>query len=124
MAVAVLVDQNVVSAAVGRARPCAVMPDVQPLLPCSADFSMPSDHAVIAGALVVGLWILQRRLGAVAAVSALVLAFARIYVGVHYPSDVAVGLLFGALWPRSWCSACAARRPSRPSGCSTPRYDR
>lgn len=93
---AVLVNQNVVSTLIGRPRPCAAMPDVQALLPCSADYSMPSDHAVIAGALVVGLWILQRRLGAVAAVLALLLAFSRVYVGVHYPSDVAVGLLFGA----------------------------
>ncbi|GAY08467.1 putative integral membrane protein [Pseudonocardia sp. N23] len=72
------------------------MPDAQVLLPCSTDYSMPSDHAVIAGALVVGLWILQRRLGVVAAVLALLLAFSRVYVGVHYPTDVAVGLLFGA----------------------------
>ncbi|WP_098956976.1 phosphatase PAP2 family protein [Pseudonocardia sp. N23] len=81
---------------IGRARPCAAMPDAQVLLPCSTDYSMPSDHAVIAGALVVGLWILQRRLGVVAAVLALLLAFSRVYVGVHYPTDVAVGLLFGA----------------------------
>lgn len=94
--VAVLVNQNVVSTVIGRARPCAAMPDVQVLLSCSADYSMPSDHAVIAGALVVGLWILQRRLGVVAAVLALLLAFSRVYVGVHYPSDVVVGLLFGA----------------------------
>ncbi len=94
--VAVLVNQNVVSTVIGRPRPCAAMPDAQALLPCSADYSMPSDHAVIAGALVAGLWILWRRSGVVAAVLALLLAFSRVYVGVHYPSDVAVGLLFGA----------------------------
>jgi undecaprenyl-diphosphatase len=94
--VAVLVNQNVVSTVIGRARPCALMPDAQLLLPCSADYSMPSDHAVVAGALVAGLWILERRLGVVAGVLALLLAFSRVYVGVHYPSDVVVGLLAGA----------------------------
>lgn len=114
--VAVLVNQNVVSAVIGRARPCAAMPDAQALLPCSADYSMPSDHAVIAGALVVGLWVLQRRLGVVAAVLALLLAFSRVYVGVHYPSDVAVGLLFGAAVAaavvfglRGWATGLAQR---------------
>ncbi|MBN9098066.1 phosphatase PAP2 family protein [Pseudonocardia sp. 73-21] len=58
---------------------------------------MPSDHAVVAGALVVGLWVLQRRLGVLGAALALLVAFSRVYVGVHYPSDVAVGLLFGAV---------------------------
>lgn len=94
--VAVLVNQAVVSTVIGRVRPCAALPDVETLLPCSADYSMPSDHAVIAGALVVGLWVLRRRLGVLAAVLAALLAFSRVYVGVHYPSDVAVGLLFGA----------------------------
>jgi undecaprenyl-diphosphatase len=62
----------------------------------SADFSFPSDHAVMAGAAAAGLWLVSRRLGAIATVAALVLAASRVYIAAHYPHDVVVGLLVGA----------------------------
>jgi undecaprenyl-diphosphatase len=63
----------------------------------TTDFSFPSDHAVMAGAVAVGLLLAHRRLGAAAAVAALLMAFARVYIGAHYPWDVVAGLLFGGL---------------------------
>ena len=58
----------------------------------SADFSFPSDHAVMAGAVAAGLWFVSRRLGIIAAIAAVVMAFARVYIAAHYPQDVAAGL--------------------------------
>lgn len=98
--VALLINQQLLSPFVGRVRPCRVLPNVHVLLPCTADHSMPSDHAVVAGALAVGLIVFSRRIGLFAAVIAVLLAFARVYVGVHYPSDVLVGLGVGG-----WVSA-------------------
>jgi undecaprenyl-diphosphatase len=63
----------------------------------STDPSFPSDHATMAGAVVVGLWFVSRRLGIVAAIAALLMAFARVYIAAHYPADVAAGLLLGGL---------------------------
>lgn len=62
----------------------------------SADYSFPSDHAVMAGAVAAGLWLVDRRLGAVATLAALGMAFARVYIAAHYPHDVIAGLAFGA----------------------------
>jgi membrane-associated phospholipid phosphatase len=95
--VALLLNQQVVSVLIGRDRPCAVLPRVEVLLPCSVDYSMPSDHCVIAGAFVAGLFVLDRAMGSVAMVVAVLLAFARVYAGVHYPADTVVGLLVGAV---------------------------
>lgn len=94
--VAVLANQHLISPAIARVRPCAVMPHAEVLLTCTSDYSMPSDHCMIAGAMAAGLWLLSRRLGAVATALAVLLAFGRVYVGVHYPSDTVVGLLLGA----------------------------
>jgi membrane-associated phospholipid phosphatase len=86
------------SQAIGRARPYAVLRNVEVLVPRTHDFTMPSDHATVAGAVALGLWLARDRiLAGLASLVALALAFARVYVGAHYPSDVAVGLAFGAL---------------------------
>jgi membrane-associated phospholipid phosphatase len=60
------------------------------------DFSFPSDHATVAGAVAAGLFLVNRRLGLIAIIAALAMAFARVYVGAHYPGDVAAGLVLGA----------------------------
>lgn len=81
---------------VGEARPYAVHPGLLRLASPTADFSFPSDHCVMAGAVAVGLLLVSRRLGLVAVVLAVLMAFARVYIAAHYPWDVAAGLLFGA----------------------------
>lgn len=95
--VALLVNQDLVSPAVGRARPCQALAHVEVLLSCAHDYSFPSDHCVLAGAFVAGLAFLGVRWALPAAAVALLLAFTRVYTGVHYPSDAAAGLVMGAV---------------------------
>jgi undecaprenyl-diphosphatase len=92
---AVGINQPIVSA-VHEARPYTAHPGVLELATRSTDYSFPSDHAVVAGAVAVGLMFVSRRLAVLAAAAALLMAFARVYIAAHYPSDVAVGLLLGA----------------------------
>lgn len=77
-------------------RPYATLPHVLLLVSRSNDYSFPSDHAVMAGAVAAGVLLANRRLGIAAFFAALLMGFARVYVGAHYPGDVLVGLLFGA----------------------------
>lgn len=81
---------------VHEARPYTTHPNMLLLASRSADYSFPSDHAVMAGAVAAGLWLTLRRLGVLAAVAALLMAFTRVYVGAHYPWDVVAGLVVGA----------------------------
>jgi len=80
-----------------RARPYDAIDGVRVLVSRTTDFSFPSDHATMAGAVAGGLWIVDRRLGRITVVIAVVMAAARVYVGAHYPGDVAAGLALGAI---------------------------
>jgi undecaprenyl-diphosphatase len=92
---AVAVNQPIIRA-VGEARPYVAHPDAQVLVAKTGDPSFPSDHAAMAGAVAAGLVLVSWRLGLVAAAFAMVMAFDRVYVGVHYPQDVVAGLALGA----------------------------
>ncbi|WP_406862370.1 phosphatase PAP2 family protein [Streptomyces sp. HUAS MG47] len=79
-------------------RPCrAVAGAPAPLVECppSGDWSFPSNHAAIAGAAAVALALAWRGTIWLTAPLALLMAYSRVFVGVHYPHDVAVGLLLG-----------------------------
>lgn len=78
-----------------RVRPCAALPDVRLLAGCSGSFSMPSSHAANSGAAVAHfIWFFPRWWPALAPI-AIAVAYSRVYLGVHYPGDVLVGLLVG-----------------------------
>ncbi|OLZ74565.1 hypothetical protein AV521_02735 [Streptomyces sp. IMTB 2501] len=64
--------------------------------PARGDWSFPSNHAAIAFAAAVALYFVSRRLGVVAAVCAGAMGASRVWVGVHYPHDVAAGAALGA----------------------------
>ncbi|MBB6629755.1 phosphatase PAP2 family protein [Nocardioides sp. KIGAM211] len=85
---------------VGEPRPYAVLGHVLVLVHRTSDFSFPSDHAVMAGAVAAGVLLAHRTLagvGLVAVVAALLMAFTRVYVGAHFPGDVVAGLALGAV---------------------------
>lgn len=97
------------AAAVSEPRPYTVLPHALVLVSRSGDPSFPSDHAVMAGAVAAGVWLAHRRLGVVAAVLAVLMAFARVYVGAHFPLDVLAGLVVGGVV--AWTSYALLHRP-------------
>ena len=81
--------------AVDRIRPYETITGVHLLVSRTTDFSFPSDHATVAGAVAAGLFLANRKWGTIAIVAAVLMAFARVYVGAHYPGDVLGGLALG-----------------------------
>lgn len=94
--VAVVVNQPIVHA-VNEQRPFVQLPHVLLLVKHAADGSFPSDHATFAGAVAVGLLFVHRKVGIVAVAAAVLMAFARVYIGVHFPIDVLAGLAVGGI---------------------------
>ncbi|MGW3506721.1 phosphatase PAP2 family protein [Streptomyces sp. NPDC000994] len=89
---------SLVKLLVHEVRPCRTLHVVTlEACPARTDWSFPSNHAAIAAAAAVALLLVSRRLGAIACVAAVAMAASRVWVGAHYPHDVAAGLLTGAL---------------------------
>lgn len=65
--------------------------------PGPADYSFPSDHTTVAVALAAGLWLVNRRLGVIGGILALLEGFSRVYLGQHYPHDVLAGIVLSTL---------------------------
>lgn len=81
-----------------RYRPFMVHEQVHLLIEKSGlEKSFPSDHTAIAFALATILFLHNRRWGIVAYVIALLIGVGRIYVGVHYPTDILGGIVVGLL---------------------------
>jgi membrane-associated phospholipid phosphatase len=87
-----------VKSAFAETRPCRTLHVVTvEACPAAGDWSFPSNHAVIAGAAAVAIALTDHRLTRIAAPTAVLMAVSRVWIGAHYPHDVAVGLAFGAL---------------------------
>ncbi|EST28126.1 phosphatase PAP2 family protein [Streptomyces roseochromogenus] len=80
---------------VERPRPFVDHQGLDVLITGKSDFSFVSDHATITMALGVGLFVANRRFGLAGIGLALLEGFCRVYMGVHYPTDVIGGFALG-----------------------------
>ncbi|NLK39439.1 MAG: phosphatase PAP2 family protein [Clostridiales bacterium] len=79
-----------------RARPYEVIEGLNILIATPHDYSFPSGHAGSAFAVaIVMLLMLPKRWGIPALIMASLMALSRLYVGVHFPTDVIAGALIG-----------------------------
>ncbi|MCX5265041.1 phosphatase PAP2 family protein [Streptomyces sp. NBC_00199] len=93
-AVAVLVNVPI-RGFVERPRPFRDHQGLEVLVSGKTDYSFVSDHATLTMAMAVGLFVAHRRFGLVGIGIALLEGFCRVYMGVHYPTDVIGGFALG-----------------------------
>ena len=80
---------------VARSRPCWLDPSVQLLIATPTDYSFPSGHTLSSTISATILTKTDRRFGYAAIPMAALLAFSRLYLFVHVPSDVLAGAVLG-----------------------------
>ncbi|MER7679371.1 phosphatase PAP2 family protein [Streptomyces sp. NPDC096934] len=80
---------------VERPRPFVDHQGLDVLVSGKTDFSFVSDHATLTMAMGVGLFVVHRKFGLAGIGLALVEGFCRVYMGVHYPTDVIGGFALG-----------------------------
>ena len=82
---------------VARPRPCWINQDISILIPIPKDYSFPSGHSLISFVSSVILLLYDRRIGIPAVILAAFIALSRLYLYVHFPTDVLTGTLLGIL---------------------------
>ena len=83
-----------------RPRPCDIRPEMLTLVARPHGWSFPSGHTASGFAAAFALWRQNRKLGTPALVLAAFIGFTRLYLYVHFPTDIlggaALGLVLGA----------------------------
>ena len=98
---------------VARVRPCDVNTAVQLLIPRPTDFSFPSGHTGASFAATSALYFSKNKLWVPALLFSLLIAFSRLYLYVHYPSDVLAGVLLGIL--SGWLGTVFVKAVKKPT---------
>ena len=94
----VILCNGILKNLVGRIRPCDINTTVQLLVPRPTDFSFPSGHTAASFTAVTALYCAgEKKLWKISLVLAVLIAFSRLYLYVHYPTDILGGILVGLL---------------------------
>ena len=111
MAAALIVDvilcNVILKNLIARVRPYDVNTAVQVLVAKPKDFSFPSGHTAASFASVSALYLAgEKKMWKPALALAILIAFSRMYLYVHYPTDILGGVIFGSLsaWIGYQCS--------------------
>ncbi|MBF0408412.1 MAG: phosphatase PAP2 family protein [Candidatus Riflebacteria bacterium] len=89
---------GIIKKKVKRLRPCCDIPESRKLIGCLTGKSFPSAHAANSSNLAFMLFFeMGTKVGLPAIFAAIVVAYSRVYVGVHYPIDVLTGFILGFL---------------------------
>ncbi|MCQ4022648.1 MULTISPECIES: phosphatase PAP2 family protein [unclassified Ruminococcus] len=78
-----------------RPRPFLENPDIQLMISPPHGYSFPSSHSAVSFASATVIFYFNKKFGVAAYVVATLTAFSRLYLYVHYPTDVLGGIVLG-----------------------------
>lgn len=90
-----ILGEAVIKPLVKRARPFIDHPSVNLIIKAPSSYSFPSSHTALSFTVAAILLKEFKKYGMMFLVLATLIAFSRVYLFVHYPSDVVVGVIMG-----------------------------
>lgn len=80
---------------IARQRPCWIDPNIILLIPNPTDFSFPSGHTLASFEAATMIFLHNKKYGTLALGLAILIAFSRLYLFVHFPTDILGGAILG-----------------------------
>lgn len=94
----VLINNLLLKNLVARIRPYEMIEGLTCLIGKQSDYSFPSGHSAASfAAAVIFFMTLPKKYGVSALILAILISFSRLYIGVHYPTDVLAGAVSGTV---------------------------
>ena len=98
MGLGLIIGNGLVKNLVARPRPCWIDTSIPLLVPNLTDFSFPSGHTMAAFECAVTIFLFNKKWGIPAIIIACLIGLSRMYLFVHFPTDVLAGAVFGTLF--------------------------
>lgn len=88
MIAGLIVGNGILKNVIVRARPSWIDPSIALLIPNPEDYSFPSGHTLASFEAAIMIFLHNKKWGAVALIIATLISFSRLYLFVHFPTDV------------------------------------
>ena len=95
IAISVLLCNVIIKPLSMRARPCWVETDILPLIKSPSDYSFPSGHTNISFVVAASVFSRNKKLAIPLLIIAVLIGLSRLYIFVHWPTDVLCGMVTG-----------------------------
>lgn len=83
---------------IARIRPYEINQSIELIISKLSDYSFPSGHTLIAFEFATVIFLYNKKIGIISFVFAILMGFSRLYLYVHYPTDVLTGAILGIIF--------------------------
>lgn len=95
MALGLVIGNVLLKNSIQRPRPCWIDTRILLLIPNPTDYSFPSGHTLASFEAAIMILLHNKKYGIVALIAAILISFSRIYLFVHFPTDILGGAIIG-----------------------------
>ena len=96
MALGLIIGNVILKNLIQRARPCWIDTNILLLIPKPTDYSFPSGHTLASFEAAIMILLHNKKWGIPAIIFAILIAFSRMYLFVHFPTDILGGIIIAA----------------------------
>lgn len=92
-----ILGNGILKNSIARSRPCWIDPNIPLLIPNPHDYSFPSGHTLASFEAAIMIFLHNKKWGIIAIIIAAFISFSRMYLFVHFPTDILGGIILGAI---------------------------
>lgn len=97
MVLGLIIGNGILKNLIARQRPCWLDETIPLLISKPLDYSFPSGHTLASFEAAVMIFLHNKKWGIISFIPAILIAFSRMYLFVHFPTDILGGAILGSI---------------------------